>query len=342
MNRAASKILSLAVTLIVLVLSSCDHKELCYEHPHKVTLRLAFDWKDAPDADPDGMHVCFYAADGDGKNYIYNFDRNGGVIENIEAGRYHLLCYNNTSVVQSGNTQSFDTHMLFTRDGNLLEPVLGPAGASVTGISGTSDERVVVCPDRMWGCSATAVIIDELGVSYIHSSAPGMLSGGFVSSQEHIITLFPHELTCTYTFEIRNVSNLKHATAMCASLSGMSGSLCVADERLGQEPVTLPFEAHSDGTSSIVGKFYTFGHHEDNAAPHRMALYVWMDDGRKYVYGLSGDDRFDVTGQVHSAPDRHRVHIVIDGLDLPTPIENGSGFNPNIDDWDIVEEDIVM
>lgn len=335
MNKVLTFPLLSVIAFLIIMLSSCDHKELCYEHPHTATLRLAFDWRNAPDANPDGMHVCFYSADG-GKNYMFNFDRNGGVIENIESGRYQLLCYNNTSGVQSANTHSFGTHELFTRDGNLFEPVLGPGNASVAG-----DERVVICPDKMWGCTATDIVIDDLGVSYVHSSVPDFPTGDFTSSQKHIITLFPHELTCTYTYEIRNVSNLKHATGMCASLSGMAGSLLMSDESLGQEAVSLPFEAHPGDKLSIVGRFYTFGHHPDSPSPHRMALYVWMDDGRKFVYGLS-DDRFDVTGQVLSAPNRRRVHIIIDGLDLPTPIENGSGFNPDVDDWDIIEEDIVM
>lgn len=333
----------LTAVAMTLILSSCDHKDLCFEHPHKVTLRIAFDWRDAPDADATSMHVCFYPADGKGKSYIFNLGRDGDELHDIEVGRYHLLCYNNTSVVQSGNTHAFDAHELFTRDGDLLEPALGNGGTRAPRVAGTEDQSVVICPDRMWGNTATDIVIDNLGVSYVHSTeAPGEPSGNLVTSREYVITLFPHELTCTYTYEIRNVKNLKHATDMCASLSGMAGSLRVSSEEPGRKPVTLPFAAKSDKVSTITGTFHTFGHHEDNAAPHRMALYVWMDDGKKYAYGLSGDDRFDVTSQVHGAPDRRRVHLVIDGLDLPTPIENGSGFNPSVDDWDVVEEDIIM
>lgn len=338
MNKILTRSLLSCLAFLVVLLSSCDHKELCYEHPHKVSLRLVFDWRDAPDADPAGMHVCFYSLNG-GKNYIFNFGRDGGVIESIEAGHYQVLCYNNTSSVLSADTHSFYTHGLFTRDGGILEPVLGPGGATVKDVA---DERVVICPDRMWGCTVTDVVIDGFGVSYVHGAVSGGLSGEFISSKEHLMTLFPHELTCTYTYEIRKVANLKHATRMCASLSGMAGSLLLCDESLGPEPVTLPFEAYSDGKSTITGRFYTFGHREDSPVPHRMALYVWMDDGRKVAYGLSGDTRFDVTGQIHSAPDRRRVHIVIEGIDLPTPIENGNGFNPDVDDWEVVEKDIVM
>ena len=95
-----------------------------------------------------------------------------------------------------------------------------------------------------------------------------------------MITLFPHELVCTYTYEVRNVTNLKHMTQMCGSISGMSGVLTFSTEELGRECVTLPFEAHADGESTVVGKFYTFGHHTENPDPHKMVFYVVMDEAR--------------------------------------------------------------
>ena len=61
---------------------------------------------------------------------------------------------------------------------------------------------------------------------------------------------------------------------------------------------------------------------------------------KKYCYKDS--ERLDVTDQVHSAPDKRHVHIIIDGLDLPEPIENGSGFDPSVDDWEVVETDIIL
>jgi hypothetical protein len=45
---------------------------------------------------------------------------------------------------------------------------------------------------------------------------------------------------------------------------------------------------------------------------------------------------------VHNAPNKRRVHLVIDGLDLPQPIENGHGFRPSVDDWGEEEHDIIM
>ena len=35
----------LFLAVMALVLASCEHKELCYHHPHTVTIRVEFDWK---------------------------------------------------------------------------------------------------------------------------------------------------------------------------------------------------------------------------------------------------------------------------------------------------------
>ena len=331
------------MTLSVLF-SSCEHKDLCYQHPHVKTLRIEFDWRDAPGASPKGMCVYFYPTEGGGGQRFDFRGTIGGEVE-LRAGIYRVMCYNNdTEAVLFHGMDGFDTHGGYTRAGNVLEPIYGNGANYAPRAEGTEDERVVIAPDMMWGCTATEVEITDTGISYvcIPESEREDWSGKQVVSTEQVITLYPHELVCTYTYEVRNVKNLKHATQMCGSLSGMAPSLLFGDESLGTECVTIPFESVSDGVSTITGRFYTFGHHEENTAPHRMTFYVIMDDGKKYAYGTDAGERFNVTEQVHKAPDKRHVHIIVDGLDLPQPIENGSGFDVSVDDWEVVEEDIVM
>ena len=50
----------LLISVLTLLLAACEHKELCYHHPHVTTIRVAFDWREAPKADPEGMCVFFY------------------------------------------------------------------------------------------------------------------------------------------------------------------------------------------------------------------------------------------------------------------------------------------
>ena len=332
------KVFNIVMLFCLLILSSCRHKEFCIYHPHGVSVRVEFDWVGAPEANPAGMCVFFYPVDG-GEPRRYDFKGTTGGTINITVGDYMVLCYNNdTEAVLFRNKNEFCCHEAYTREGNIFESIYGNGYASPQGRNAET-ERVVICPDMMWGSIATEVEITDNGIRYVCASTKGETE--IVSSKEHVITLYPTEMTCIYTYEIRNVKNLKHATQMCATISGMAGAINLSTQELNTESVTLPLESSFDRVSTITGRFITFGHNEDNPDSHRMNLYVWMDDGQKYLYGTEGD-RFDVTDQVHNAPNKRRVHIIIDGLDLPQPIENGHGFKPSVDDWDVVEGDIMM
>ncbi len=330
--------------LAVVLFSSCEHKELCEIHPHPINLRLEFDWKDAPDATPEGMCVFFYPVEG-GSPLRFDFSgRAGGEIV-LRVGEYRVLCYNNdTEAVLFRNYNRFDRHEGYTREGNLFESIYGNATQHTPRTQGTETQRVVISPDMMWGGNLPYVSVTDDGIFYDEPSLDITRADHEHSApaEEFVITLYPHELICTYTYEVLNIKYLEHVTQVCGSISGMSGGLTFSSEMLDAESVTIPFASHSDGVSTITGQFYTFGHHEDNADPHHMTFYVWMDDGKKYAYGIDAGDKFNVTEQVHTAPDKRHVHIIIDGLDLPQPIENGGGFDVSVDDWDVIEEDIVL
>ena len=150
-------LLSLAAALL---LTGCVHKELCYNHPHTVSVRVEFDWRDAPEASPEGMCVYFYPLDGKGGTRFDFKGTEGGEVE-LTVGSYLVLCYNNdTESVQFYNTDDFGTHGAYTREGNVLEPMYGNAASySVPKADGAEDERVVICPDMLWGSSDTEVEI---------------------------------------------------------------------------------------------------------------------------------------------------------------------------------------
>ncbi|MGM9873070.1 MAG: DUF5119 domain-containing protein [Muribaculaceae bacterium] len=310
----------LYIIVLMLAFTACEHKELCTDHPHKATVTLKFDWREAPEANPRGMCVFFYPIEG-GVPYRYDMrGTEGGSIE-LRNGTYRIITYNNDAEgTQSYGVDDYLLHTFFTREGNVLEPIYGNTANYAPRADGTEDERVFICPDMMWGCA-----VDEL-----------------VVVDGDVITLYPHELTCEYTYEILDVTNLRHVTSMCATISGMSSRLRIHDEYLDSEPVTIPFDALKGDDTTIVGHFYTFGCDLVSLYTHRMVLYVVMDDGSKYAFGPN-TQRFDVTTQVHQSPDRHHVHIVISGgLELPQPIENGHGFNPSVDDWDEINVEITM
>lgn len=322
-------------TYVSIFLMSCQHKELCYHHPHEATVRVEFDWRNAPNATPEGMTVYFYPEEGGLPQRSDFIGKNGGIVD-LVVGKYKVICYNNdTEAVLFRDINQFDKHAAYTRDGNIFESIYGNATQYAPRADNTEDERVVISPDMMWGCSVYDLEITESGLSYI--CVPEKDKDDInVQNKEHVITLYPCEIVCTYTYEVRNVSNLKYVTQICGSLSSMAPSQLFANEQLAKECVTIPFASTSDGISKITGQFYTFGHHEDNQEKHMMLFYAWLEDGAKYYY------TYDVTDQIHEAPDKRHVHIIIDGLEFPQPIGNGSGFDVDVDDWTIVEEDILM
>lgn len=355
--KTLKRILTPALSLFaaLMLLSSCDHKELCYHHPHGHNILIKFDWRDAPDANVEGMAVFFYPLDADTRGYgtpvgdqdalppapVYRVDLgpDGGYLRQVPPGKYRVITYNNdTDGVLFDGLNNYDTHRGYTREGSLLEPLYGNTVNRAPAAEGAEGQRVLITPDPMWGYYTADVEVTDYGITYIcvPESEKGDYIGKPVTSEDYVITLYPHDLTCLYTYEIRNVKNLPFALQQTATLSGMAPHLYFGSEQLGEEPVTIPFSAYSDGVSNITGRFYTWGHHPEGTAPHIMVLYIWMKGESKGWYYT-----FDVTDQVHKAPDKRRVHIVIDNLELPTPIgDNDESFDPSVDDWDVV--DVVL
>lgn len=305
---------------LAMIAGGCNHKELGDDNEPKVKVRVVYDWHEAPDANPAGMAAFFYNTE-TGESQRFDFKGlSGGVVE-LKPGNWHVTTYNNdTEALMLTGHEAFHTHTGFTREGSPLEGALGNSAPS-TGVNAT-DERVVITPDRMWGHSREDVplLVDP-------------------RTGEATVELRPHLLTCHYSYEIRNVSNLHHVAKMGATMSGLAGTLNFATEALGRESVTHPLVADAKDATTIYGECHTFGHHEQNPDPHFVTLYLWMDDGRKLAYGTTRANHWNVTDQVHNAPDRHRVHVVIDGLDIPVEVPVGS-FTPGTDDWGTEDREI--
>lgn len=233
-----------------------------------------------------------------------------------------ITCNSDPEVARFANTGAFSSHFALTRDADLFESLNGVgSGANAPRARGTADERVTASPDPLWGTRVTGLAV--------------------AAGDTTLLVMEPAPLTCHYTVEIHDVSNLVDAEAMCASVTGLSPSVRLGDGELSDEPVTVPFGVTADRKRGMIrGEFLTFGHHPANGSPHRLILYVWMKDGRRLCYGTDGS-RFDVTGQIDTAPDPRRVSITVEGLDLPAGFEEGT-FQPGTSDWTEINTDITI
>lgn len=327
--------------LCSLLFASCHHKDLYVIESERTKVRVAYDWSEAPDALPDGMCVYFYSVS-DGTYYRFDFKGTSGGEVELPAGTYVVLTFNNdTEAVQFSNQTDFYKHYAFTRTGDLLEPLYGNG---VTSTATTDDnERVVITPDELWGCSATEItivrIVKQTEISLWTRSGSGYVSSDSLGNQT--VTLRPHDMLCHYSYEVRNVRNASHISKVSGALSGMSPTLRLCSDELDTETVTLPVSGtvHTSN-NTITGQFLTFGHNASSTVPNKMSFYVVMDDGSKYV--VKGSPNLVVTDQVRNAPDPRHVHIIIDGLNIPDPQSDGNGFDPYVQDWGEINEDIKI
>ncbi len=91
--RNLSVLLFSPLGILVFLLASCEHKELCYDHSHTVDVRVVLDWKNAAEASPSSMRLYLFPQDG-GDVLSYGLaDCRGGNIT-VPTGCYKILCLN--------------------------------------------------------------------------------------------------------------------------------------------------------------------------------------------------------------------------------------------------------
>lgn len=294
----------------VWILNSCVHKELYYDNSKMSEVQVVFDWKNAPDAAPEAMCLYLYPVDGS-KPLSYEFaDFRGGHIS-IPSGHYKVLCLNSdTESILYRNTGSYEGFEAYTPD-----EVLGLNYSSAPRAEGTLEERIAASPDCLYSASLDDVLIE-------------------CSKENQVLVLYPEASVCRYQVKIVNVSNLEYISSdgILATLSGLSGGLLVGHKKLTSEAVTVPFELVSDGVSTLTTDFFVFGKSD---AMNKLVLYVILSDGSKKYY------TFDVSHQIEEAADPYDVCILLDGLNLPKPI-NDDGFHPVVDEWQEIDVDISM
>lgn len=342
MTRYLSVFVAAGIVAVSIATTSCDHKDLCYGHEHMTKLRVLYDWSDAPEANPAGMCVFFYSVD-NGNYYRFDFSNTvGGEIE-LPQGEYRVITYNNdTELVRFSASNDYDAHTAYTRTADLLEPLYGNGVKSTAKTE--NGEAVVMTPDDLWGCHVEEVVVLEHGVHYTftrYDDSRGDAANKPDSVDYQTILLYPHDMLCHYSYEVRNVENVEKVNRVSASISGMSGTMKMSDESLDTKPITLPVEGHAEAAArKITGRFLTFGQNASISNLHKMTFYVVMNDGSKYV--VKDAPNLDVTEQVDTAPDRRHVHIIIDGLKLPDSQTGDSGWIPTVDDWGEHDEDLKI
>ncbi len=312
---------SIMTTLILAgVLTGCHHKDLEISENLTSDLEIVFDWRKAPAADPASMVTYMFGMDGS-QTLRYMFDNKYGGSVRVPVGSYNTLSMNsdNTDWAKFRNTDNIDKFEVYTQDLVSLES----QSLSTTGLPrarGTEEERLAATPQMMWRDRTDSIEIVPF-------------------TGKRTITLYPAEAVCHYTVDVMDISNIEYArgATIDATISGMAEGYLHGSDTGTDVPVTMAFGMSVDTSQkSLHGQFLTFGECPNTVAKHILTLYIVMSDETKRSF------TYDVTDQVTGAPDPKNVYILVKGLDLPQPINSGSGFIPDVSDWDMENVDLDM
>lgn len=300
------------------LLVSCQHKELCYDHSHIGHVEVEFDWSNDKDAAPETMSLYLFPENG-GDTQRYEFiGRNGGTIR-VKRGLYKAICVNSDSRDHEiHDVEDFGDFCISTCDALSVDGLntFGISTRSLPKARGTEDERMALAPEMVWS--------DFIGTIDL-------------TDRSQKIILYPKPQVYTCNVEIRNATNLKWIKGLSGSLSTMAGGHHPSRETASEECVTIPFSCNYDKEDSIItGSLTTFGHCPTEDRTHFLTIYAILADNSRWSY------TFDVTDHVHKSEGMNDIHIILDGLPLPKPVVNGGGFKPVLDDWKEVLIDITM
>ena len=133
---------TVAMAAFLAAVTSCEHKDLCYEHPHPAEIKVVFDWHKAPGAIPESM--CAYLLPVSGEEPLrYDFaNRTGGTIRSRQ-GDYRAFCLNG------------DAEGVFFREEGSFELTTGNATV-VSGFMSLGDESAAGTGHGGGACRPTA------------------------------------------------------------------------------------------------------------------------------------------------------------------------------------------
>ncbi|MBD5357085.1 MAG: DUF5119 domain-containing protein [Bacteroides sp.] len=305
---------------LLLGFGACKHKDLCFDHYHVHEVRIMFDWRNAPDANPESMAAYFFGNEETGMlRYIFQ-NREGDIIS-MPVGSYSGLGLNsdNTDWARSRHIDDIEAFETYTDDAITTE-AYGLSTRGVPRAPGAEDERMAQTPGMLWTHRVDNVTVNS-------------------TDSLQTITFYPEEAVCHYTVDISHVTNLQYVdrAEIDGTISGMAEGFNHGKNCPTKNHVTMTFTLSADTEAQTLhGELLTFGECPSDFGSHMLTIYLYLTDGSKWYYN------FDVTSQVHNAPDPHNVHIVLSGLPLPQPIVDGGGLIPDVTDWQTEDIDMKM
>ncbi len=341
-----------------LLLVSCRHDELCYNHPHTARVRVDVDWRYFEKYEtPTGMTLTLFPDNGSDpfRTVTGTIDH---AVMSLPAGMYHILVFNQSE--PEFGSFSF-------RDMNSAESAVVAVERTSRWYSRGDEERVAAEPEWLGvGNFKDAEVTQDMIGNYVkHDVIPR-------AGEPVIAKVVPHNILQTVIVRI-HLSRIYNLRSARAALTGMSeGYMLTKGKRLNSkvtyllEDFRLVNDKEDPTRGYIEARFRCFGlpgNHSATPEENRLALEMLLIDNKTVsTYDIPVGNRFveiesmanesaDAGGETDYDIPELLVEVFVDAngdpIILPDvePADNGSstGFDATVDDWDeVVRQDIPM
>lgn len=330
---------------ILFVAVACQHKELCYRHPHTATIRVNVDWTGFQQKEnPTGMTVMVYQNPGSTVQKAGGTDvleepvkvmsNNTAYVElDLPAGVYHSIVFNQSET--EFGTLVFNNLLQWEK----AEVVAGPAPTKWY-TTRTEDEKTAYEPEwlgtgQVQGVGLTHEMIQQWAQYYgVASKAPEAMDLINHTARNVIYTV-------NISVLVKNVYNLKYARG---ALTGMSEGYSLAQGKALGSKVTHLLEEWSlqtdpsDPTQGYLkAKLLSFGlpqGHNSLPDENLLNLSVLLVDNKTQL-----DFPLPVGNLWQKSAPGEDLQLALE-LELPEPLpdvkpEGGSagGFDATVEDW---------
>ena len=356
-------LLSLFCLGVLLLLTSCEHKELCYDHTnhegiYNPTIDLdivnnweiswggeldwALEWEEEfgiaydelrPEL-PTGIRVKVYREDGDLQTY--NYPVKGGILHIYEPMDHSLLFYNNdTEYIVFNHLEDFAEAEATTRTRSRPSYKRN----SVLAARGEEEEYTVGPPDMLFG-------------NYIERLNPSEMQ------DQDTVKIMMQPLVFTYLVRYEFSHGLKYVKDVKGALAGMARSVQLKGGRTGKEKATILYdcEVKDFGAQSLVKSFGIpdspnpgYNRKFNPTARSGSSVDLPSDEisrsGNRFGLtlevvlknGLRKNFDFDITDQLSKQP--YGGVIIVKDIEVPDEAGNAGdgGFGADVEDWGDVE-----
>ena len=340
LNRFASIVLT---SFVIAVAGSCEHKELCYYHPHTAPVKVNVDWSRFPMEDPTGMTAYSYLVGGKENKVFRMISHNIDYITlDLEAGFFNTIVFNQ-SESEYGSFEFVNLDDYSSAQVRVLQV------KSNWYVSKATDTKVGTEPEWLAVGRAEKIEVTEEMVKIAEKEYldqhKDIISRSGTRSVHEVATITPTSVVKQVEFNVfaKGLYNLRSARAAMEGMtegrylsSGKPFTSEVAHTLDTWSVVAEPNDPASGYITSIVSTFGLPEGHSGDPKENKFSISLLLVDNKTVLtYDYYIGDLLTALNELSDIEEKIVINLEIpERLPDVLPVGgSGGGFSADVDDW---------